>query len=150
MRALGLFGTRNSLRASANCRLAAGLVPVEATFSNYTDDVPLPISCASPSRRRRLGEAQAFFGADHRLVFKPISTGTRPAGSMLRRPPHDLPPRIFDTSSAWRPLPAVRSPRSLSAQCLPDGTSKLTGWPPISLPFKSDRIGHSGPAICSP
>jgi hypothetical protein len=28
-------------------------------------------------------------------------------------------------------------------------TTKLTGWPPISLPFKSDRIGHSGPAISS-
>jgi hypothetical protein len=26
-------------------------------------------------------------------------------------------------------------------------TSELTGWPPISFPFNSDLIGHSGRAI---
>ena len=37
--------------------------------------------------------------------------------------------------------------RSLSAA--PGSATKLTGWPPISLPLDSDRIGPSGPAAGS-
>ncbi len=44
----------------------------------------------------------------------------------------------------------VRSAIPRSSFCSPLGrTAKLTGWPPISLPVNSDRIGHSGPATGS-
>ena len=47
------------------------------------------------------------------------------------------------------PTSPACQPGRHAAGLLSARTTKLTGWPPISLPFKSDRIGHSGPAISS-
>ena len=61
MRASGLLGTRNSLSASTNCRLAAGLVPVETTSGNYRTTRLYRPPVPAPSRRRRLGAGTGFF-----------------------------------------------------------------------------------------
>jgi hypothetical protein len=116
------------------------------------------IRCATngqrrPSNHRAARRASALEFTIHRAVFgcRSTSSSTPPGArhaegvnsSAEPRNAHRLSsPHLAAPSPRDRPQGSNRRPVS----CRRIVTTKLTGWPPISLPSKSDRIGHSGPA----
>jgi hypothetical protein len=104
------------------------------------DHWPLRHRQHSRPRRDRRGEkdrrkGQAFFGCTK------ASEDVGEAGNGSRRYPRQTRPECKKCLSfSLSPSQAVFASRR---------TSKLTGWPQISPPMKSDRIGHSGPATSS-